>query len=52
MFGRIKKWKILRYEHSIQFDPVKMMKIFRIIAACMNDFGSDLYSAPNIQTIK
>ncbi len=49
MFARIKKWYILRFEHSIHFDPAKIVKIFNIIAACLNDFGNPMYAPQKLQ---
>ena len=51
-FGRIKKWKLLRYEHSIHYQPVHIFEIWSIIAACMNDFGEDLYSSDGLEQMK
>lgn len=43
LFGKIKKWLFLRYEHSIQYNPYKVHLIFEIICSFHNAFGCSLY---------
>ena len=43
LFAKLKKWKFLRYEHDIHFDPEKIHEIFECICSFHNEFGSPLY---------
>ena len=43
LFALLKKWLFLRYEHSINFSPLKVHEIFVIICGFHNAFGCSLY---------
>ena len=44
LFATLKKWKFLRYEHDIHYDPEKIHDIWLIICCFHNAFGNPLYS--------
>lgn len=51
LFALLKKWRFLRYEHSINFDPLKVHRIFVIICGFHNAFGRSLYSDETQQNL-
>ena len=44
LFAQVKKWRLLRYEHDIHYDPMKIHHIFLIVCSFWNAFGSPLYA--------
>ena len=50
LFSKLKKYKFLRSEHAIQYDPFKVRIIFKIVCSFHNAFGAPLYSDTTEQT--